>query len=98
MYSPADSSLTRQAWSYQQKLIDEMGMAQLPDPRSAVDQAKAAASGAISEIGIDRSYLVTCGTGFLAAGFAGYVAGKIGVVPTAVGVGLAYLILKGSEG
>ena len=39
----------------------------------------------------------TCGVGFLAAGFAGYVAGRIGVIPTAVGVGIAYAILKNMD-
>ena len=88
MYDPTDSSLTRQAWAVQQQIIDDMGegLGQAPDAGVVTVAA--------SRLGIDKSYVATCGTGFLAAGFAGYVAGRIGVLPTVVGVGVAYAILK----
>lgn len=90
MYNPTASSLTRQAWAYQQKLIDEMGMGQLPVTTTPVLPMS-------SDIAAYRNYLATCGMGFLSAGFAGYIAGKVGVLPTAIGVGLAYAMLKGTE-
>lgn len=90
MYAPTSSSLTRQAWVTQQRIIDDMGegLGQVPE-RSVAES--------LSQLGIDKNSVATCGTGFLAAGFAGYVAGRIGVLQTAVGVGIAYAILKSME-
>lgn len=110
-YNPMASSLTRQQWAYQEQLIDEMGEGlgqadgssttpssdgsapastpALPSASDLIDRLAAA--------GIDRSLITTCGTGFLAAAFAGYVSGKIGVLPTAAGVGIAYFLLKSMQ-
>lgn len=92
MWAPTSSSLTRQAWVTQQRIIDDMGeglgLGQAPE-RSVASS--------LGQFGIDKNSVATCGTGFLAAGFAGYVAGRIGVLPTAVGVGIAYAILKSME-
>lgn len=87
MYDPMDSSLTRQAWAYQQKLIDEMGEG-LGD---------VTASPATSRLAGYGNYVTACGLGLASAGFAGYVAGRIGVLPTTVGVGVAYALLKAMQ-
>lgn len=95
MYAPMSSWLTVQAWETQEQIIDDMGegLGQLPNSDSMLSRA----TDKLAELGIDKNYAATCGVGFLAAGFVGYVAGRIGVVTTAAGVGIAYLILKGTE-
>jgi hypothetical protein len=98
-YDPLASSLTRQAWEYQEKLIDEMGegMGQSDGVMALAPQAADDLSSRLEGLGVNKQLITSCGAGFLAAAFAGYVSGKVGVLPTAAGVGLAYLILKGME-
>ena len=110
-YDPTASSLTRQAWAYQQHLIDEMGegdwggLGQTVEPGAIpsvaavaqrVGQALQQDATRVQE-SVDKQTLMTCGKGFAAAALAGYVAGRIGVVPTIAGVGLAYALLRGLE-
>jgi hypothetical protein len=87
MYDPTASSLTRQNWAYQQKLIDEMGEG-LGSVQSSVTPVRTP--------GV-WDYVSTCGLGLVSAGFAGYAAGRIGVVQAGVGVGIAYVLLKAMQ-
>lgn len=108
MYDPMASSLTRQAWAYQQRLIDEMGegdwggLGQAPSAADVITTAQRIGQtlqqdAARVQASIDQKTVMTCGKGFAAAALAGYVAGRIGVVPTIAGVGLAYVLLRGIE-
>lgn len=104
-FDPMASSLTRQAWAYQQQLIDEMGegdwggLGQAPDVLSAAQRAVETVrqDAARAQESVDSQTLMTCGKGFAAAALAGYVAGRIGVVPTIAGIGLTYALLRGLE-
>lgn len=96
-YNPMASSLTRQAWEYQQTLIDMMGegleglgedapSALTLDPNKVVDP---------SSIDLEGSNLALAvgGIGVLAAAI-GVSAAKLGVVPTALGVLAGILVIK----
>lgn len=94
------SSLTRQAWEYQQQLMDEMGEAEpLGDLPS--DAVTAAASSA-GKTGVDqaKNYLQkldlgACVAPIAVATFAGFVAGKLGLIKTLLGVGVTYMLVEG---
>lgn len=106
-YDPTASSLTRQAWAYQQELIDEMGEglgqadAAALAPKGPEPEAEglipASVASRLAELGIDKRIVSSCGAGLLTAAFAGYVTGKVGVLPVAAGVGVAFLVLRGME-
>ncbi len=106
-YDPLASSLTRQAWEWQEKVIDMMGeglgddtsapapIAPAPAPFSfTMPTLPQTAESALERAGLDQGTLKACGTGLAAAAFAGFVAGRVGVLPTLAGVGLAYVLLK----
>jgi len=89
MYNPTASSLTRQRWAYQQRLTDEMGMGAL-DPRGWLPNPK----GWFALTPDDRTYLTTCGSGFALAALGGYLIGRVGFIPTVIGVGTTALIYR----
>jgi hypothetical protein len=97
-YDPLASSLTRQAWEWQEKVIDMMGegLGDAPTPTApfSLPALPPAAESALERAGLDQGTLKACGTGLAAAAFAGFVAGRVGVLPTLAGVGLAYVLLK----
>jgi hypothetical protein len=118
-YDPMANSLERQAWEYQQKLIDEMdadvSLGQLPDGSTVVGQATptpapapaapivttdqvsallARLQATATNFGFDSNTLQSCGKVAAASAVAGYVAGRVGLVRTAIGVGLALVVLN----
>lgn len=108
MFNPTDSSLTRQAWAYQQKLIDLMGedramgqadqASQVAQATSAVSEAVDAANKARNAAGFDDQTIKNCGKAIGTAAFVGFVAGKVGLTKTLLGVGAAYLVIEGLKG
>lgn len=108
MFNPTASSLTRQAWAYQQKLIDLMGedramgqtdqAAQVSQAASAARDAVDAANKARNAVGLDDQTVKTCGKALGVAALVGYVAGKVGFTKTLLGVGASYLVYEGLKG
>jgi hypothetical protein len=88
-WRPAESSLTRQAWAYQQHLMDLMG--EVPDMGDVTTEAQARLERARQSAGVDDSVVATCGKAALISAFAGFVAGKVGLAKTLLGVGAVYL-------
>jgi hypothetical protein len=91
-WNPADSSLTRQAWDYQQKLADLMG--EVPSMGDIASDAQNKLKEVQTAAGIDDSVVSTCGKAALVGVFAGFVAGKVGLVKTLLGVGAVYLVTE----
>jgi len=89
-WNPTASSLTRQAWDYQQKLADLMG--EVPSMGDVSSDAQAKLDRIRQIAGIDESIVSTCGKAALIAAFAGFVAGKVGLAKTVLGVGAVYLV------
>lgn len=83
------SSIAVQKWDYQQKLIDMMG-----DP-AEVGLGQLATAQPVAQVQIDVINVAKdCGLAVATAGFVGYVAGRVGVLPTAVGVGISTVIIR----
>jgi hypothetical protein len=89
---PNTSSLTRQRWEYQQELIDESGDWAEPGLSDTTNQPTASAP--VKDRGV-LAYVRDCGLGIASAAFAGYVAGKVGVKPTLIGIGISYALIQG---
>ncbi len=88
-WDPQASSLTRQAWDYQQELADRMG--EVPGMGDATSNAEGALGQAQPDTGIDGSVFATCGKAALIGAFAGFVIGKVGLVKSILGIGAVYL-------
>lgn len=94
-YNPMASSLTRQAWEYQQTLIDMMGEGlgeSTPAGAFTVDPNKVVDPKSIDLEGTNLA-LAVGGVGILAAGI-GVAAAKLGVIPTALGVLAGIFVVK----
>lgn len=91
-YNPMASSLTRQAWEYQQTLIDMMGEGL---GETASSGAPAIAPVAPSSIDLEGTNLALAvgGVSLLAAGI-GISAAKFGVLSTALGVLAGIFVVK----
>jgi len=91
-WNPGDSSLTRQAWDYQQKLADLMG--EVPSMGDVAADAQAKLQQIKSTMGIDDAAISTCGKVALVGAFAGLVVGKVGLVKSILGIGAVYAVYE----
>jgi len=89
-WAPESSSLTRQAWDYQQKLADLMG--EVPSMDDVASDAESALQQGQPTAGTDDSIIATCGKAALVGAFAGFVIGKVGLVKSIIGIGAVYLV------
>ncbi len=88
-YDPTAGSLTRQMWAYQQKMIDMSGDTFEDDGLGDITRANGKKSLGDYEMG---GYAVLPCLAAIAA--TGYVACKVGVIPTALGLAAAIFVMK----
>ena len=95
-WDPTASSLTRQAWGYQQHLMDLMGevpdMGDISPAQGAADATRGAMATVKEKLNLDDETISTCGKAMAVSALVGLVAGKVGLVKTVLGVGAVYLI------